>query len=253
MTNDLLDSYLVRFQSALVGMTLAERQDIVEEIRVHVEERNAAGMSVEEALARLGPADELAREYCRGALVRRAGALVRRASTAFSPWVILKAAFAWAMTGVHGMGVFAVALIGYGLGFAFAALAVMKFFFPEATGFWVGDGQAHFGFPPPNGREAQEFLGTWFQPVVVGMAALLLAGTTALMRKLMAKFRYWRASALNVRPEPGPCVERSDNASEDEPSPPRCGRPAFFWMPPPGANPWWWIWTGPSMRRRRRQ
>ncbi len=198
MTNDLLDSYLARFQSALVGMTVAERQDIVEEIRVHVEERNAAGMAVEEALNRLGPADVLAREYSRGALVRRAGALVKRASTAFSPWVILKAAFAWAMTGVHGMGVFAVALIGYGVGFAFAALAVLKFFFPEATGFWVGDGYADFRFPPPHDPGAREVLGPWFQPVVVGLAAIFLTGTTALMRKLMAGFRHWRASALKT-------------------------------------------------------
>ena len=196
--NDPLELYLSRFQSALVGMTLAERQDIAEEIRAHVLDRSASGMSVAETLVRLGPAEDLAREYCRGALVRRAGALVRRASASISPWLMLRAAFAWAMTGVHGMGVFFTALVGYTLGFAFALLALAKFVFPEATGLWVGDGVFHFGFPPPVGQEAREVLGTWFQPVAVGLAALFLTLTTVVMRALMPRFRHWRASALKV-------------------------------------------------------
>jgi len=41
-TNDPLESYIGRFQSALHGLTLAGRQDIVDEIRSHVHERVAS-------------------------------------------------------------------------------------------------------------------------------------------------------------------------------------------------------------------
>ncbi len=243
MTNELLESYLERFQSALVGMTLAERQDIVEEIRVHVEERLATGMSVAETLTRLGPADELAREYCRGALVRRAGALARRASRAFSPWLMLRAAFAWAMTGLHGIFVFLAAMFGYGLGFGFAILAVLKFIFPDATGLWVGGGNLEFGIPSPQAGDVHEILGKWFEPVAVGLAALFLSLTTFAMRKLMAGFRYWRASALSVKMPEG--KEAPENQPEE--------RPRYAWIPPvfwAGANTTgapWLFW-----RRRRR-
>jgi hypothetical protein len=70
MTNDPLELYIARFQMSLTGMTLAIRQDIVDEIRAHVHERMCvSGMPIPEILERLGPPEDLAREYCTGALV----------------------------------------------------------------------------------------------------------------------------------------------------------------------------------------
>ena len=49
MTNDPLELYIARFQTSLTGMTLAIRQDIVDEIRAHVHERMCVtGMPIPE-------------------------------------------------------------------------------------------------------------------------------------------------------------------------------------------------------------
>jgi hypothetical protein len=191
--NDALESYLTRLQSALKGMTIAERTDIVAEIRMHVRERaEASALSVEEALNRLGPADELARDYCRGALVRKA-------SRGFSPWLILRAAFAWAKTGSHGFVVFLAAVLGYALGGGFVLLALLKPLFPAQTGLWIGPRNFDLGFRLGNLPQGQEVLGIWLVPVCLVCGGLLLALTTLVMRSLMSKFRQLKWAALNVR------------------------------------------------------
>jgi hypothetical protein len=199
MTNDPLDGYLARFRAALIGMTLAERHDIVEEIRTHVYERvHEGGITVEEALAKLGPAEDLAREYLRGALVRRASALVSRASRTVSPWVILRAAFAWAMAGVHGVGVFVTAAAGYALGCAFLVWGLLNVFFPDAIGLWITtEPELIAGFRPDDAPQGHPL--PWFQPLVFGIAALILAATTVSARALLRRFKGWLANA----PRPG--------------------------------------------------
>ena len=98
MTNDPLELYLARFQRSLSGMTLAIRQDIVDEIRAHVHERMCvSGMPIPEILERLGPPEDLAREYCTGALVTRHDRL--------SPLVVLRGAAAWVVTAAHAVAI----------------------------------------------------------------------------------------------------------------------------------------------------
>src|SRR5678815_3167178 len=103
MTNDPLELYLARFQRSLPGMTLAVRQDIVDEIRAHVHERMCvSGLPIPEILEKLGPADELAAEYRTGALVTR--------PNRFSLWTVVKGAAAWMITAAHAVAIPAVAL-----------------------------------------------------------------------------------------------------------------------------------------------
>ena len=109
-TETQMNGYLARLRAALTGMTLAEREDIVEEIRMHI--RESCGdpqTSMEEILAGLGPADELAQQY-------RTGLLVQKARHSISPLVILRATLRWATTGVEGFLVFIIAIWGYGMG-----------------------------------------------------------------------------------------------------------------------------------------
>ncbi len=99
-----VNDYLARLRASLTGMTVAEREDIVEEIRMHVRERSGdPGTSVDSVLAGLGPAAELAQQY-------RTGLLVQQARTSLSPVVILRAALRWAATGVE-FQVFVTALV----------------------------------------------------------------------------------------------------------------------------------------------
>lgn len=188
-----LEIYIARLSGALSAMTVAEREDILEEIRTHVRERVAeSGLTVEQTLERLGPAETLAADYGKGALVRRAG-------HTFSPWLILRAAYAWAMTGVHGFLAFLTALLGYTLGFGFIVLGLVKPVFPEETGLWIAPDLFEFGFRPQNVPEAHEMLGPWFTQISLALGVLLFIGTTMLMRALLPRVRRWSTSALHPR------------------------------------------------------
>src|ERR1035438_2780593 len=185
-----VNDYLVRLRALLTGMTVSEREDIVEEIRMHIRERSSESqISVESVLAGLGPAGELAEQY-------RTGVLVQRARTSISPVVILRASLRWAATGVEGFLVFVIALIGYATGFCFLLLALMKPFFPRNTGLWIGPDQFAFNFRmgatmTNPASPVHEVLGWWLIPVCLVIGSLSLALTTKLLQFLMGRF-HWK-------------------------------------------------------------
>jgi uncharacterized membrane protein len=188
-TQDPLEAYLAKLRSALVGMTVADREEIVEEIRTHITDRmSTSGLTIEEALQRLGPVEELAKDY-------RSGALVKRARTSFSPFAILRATFAWAMTGVHGAAAFVIAVLGYTLGFGMMVLAFLKPLFPEHIGLWIGPSLFTFGIHPSD-VPAHEVLGPWFVQVTLLIGSVSILVTTLAMRRLLPRFKYWRTAAL---------------------------------------------------------
>jgi uncharacterized membrane protein len=171
-------------------MTLAEREDIVEEIRMHIRERSADGQTGEdEILSRLGPVEELAQQY-------RTGLLQQQAGHSISPLAILRATLRWARSGVQGTVVFFLAMFGYLLGFGFLLLALLKPLFPARTGLWVGPGVFDFSFrmgllPAYPSATVHEVLGWWFIPVCLVVGSLSVALTTKLIQVLMKRFQ-WR-------------------------------------------------------------
>jgi uncharacterized membrane protein len=189
MTTDAqINEYLSQLRAALTGLTVSDREDIVEEIRMHIRERlEDPRARVEDVLAGLGSANELAQQY-------RTGMLVQRARTSISPIVILRAALRWATMGIGGFIVFLVAVVGYATGGAFLIMAMLKPIFPANTGLWVGPTQFNFSFysdamlarfHPP----VHEVLGWWFLPVALVLGSVLLAGTTKLLQFLFGRFR----------------------------------------------------------------
>ena len=191
MTTELqANDYLARLRASLSGMTLAEREDIVQEIQMHIRERSSDPQtSIEGILAGLGPADELAQQY-------RTGLLVQKARHSISPLPILRATLRWATTGVEGFIVFMIAITGYMTGGAFLLLALLKPFFPKYTGLWMGPGEFafsfHMGATMTNpASQVHEVLGWWFIPVCLVLGSLSLAGTTKLIQLLLRRFR-WR-------------------------------------------------------------
>ncbi len=190
MTNDSrVNDYLAQLRRALAGMTLAEREDIVEEIRMHIRERAGDGSAnVDEILAGLGPAEELAGQY-------RTGLLVQKARHSISPLLILRATLRWALTGVEGVVVFLIAVLGYLMGGGFLLLALLKPIFPQRTGLWVGPDAFEFtirtGVLPVSTPALHEVLGWWFMPVCAVIGSLALIATTKLLQFLMKRFR-WR-------------------------------------------------------------
>ena len=199
MTSDSqISDYLAQLRKSLSRMTISEREDIVEEIHMHIRERlSGPQIGVDSVLAGLGSADELAQQY-------RAGLLVQRAQKSSSPLLILRAALRWATTGVEGFLVFCIALTGYAMGVGFLLLALMKPFFPANTGLWVGPDQFNFSFrmgatmtnPSP---PVHEVLGWWLIPVCLVIGSLSLALTTKLLQFLMRRFR-WKVPIRGAAP-----------------------------------------------------
>jgi uncharacterized membrane protein len=196
-----INDYLAQLRKSLSGMTISEREDIVEEIRMHIRERLSDSQTgVDSVLAGLGAAEELAQQY-------RTGMLVQRAQTSISPLVILRAALRWATMGVEGFLVFCIALVGYATGVVFLLLALMKPILPAYTGFWVGPNQASFsirmgGTMTNPASPVHEVLGWWLIPVCLVLGSLSLALTTKLLQFLMRRFR-WKvpfSAAAQVRP-----------------------------------------------------
>jgi uncharacterized membrane protein len=199
-TDSQVNNYLTRFRVALSGMTLAEREDIVEEIRMHILERSGDPQtSVQEVLAGLGSADELAQQYL-------TGMLVQKARHSILPATILRATLRWATTGVEGFLVFMIAITGYLMGGGFLLLALLKPFFPKYTGLWVGPGEFSFSFRlgatmTNPASPVHEVLGWWFIPVSLVLGSLTLVATTKLIQFLLRRFR-WKPflTVMQARP-----------------------------------------------------
>jgi len=80
-----IDNYLSKFRERLPAMSVADREEIVREISVHIRESaQEPDSSVDEILHRLGPAESLASEY-------EHGLLIQHASRSISPLLILRA------------------------------------------------------------------------------------------------------------------------------------------------------------------
>jgi uncharacterized membrane protein len=184
----IIDQYLAELRRALSGMTVSEREEIVDEIRAHIAERRAQpGIAAGEVLRRLGPAEEIARDYTNGALLRRA-------NRSRSPWFLLWASYHWAKTGVQGLAIFFLALVGYVCGAEFVICAFLKPLFPDNIGLWVGQGGINFGFPESvQGRT--ELLGPWFTQISILIGIGFLIVTTIAVRALLPKLKNSRRLA----------------------------------------------------------
>jgi len=189
MTNDPLELYIARFQMSLAGMTLAIRQDIVDEIRAHVHERMCvSGMPIPEILERLGPPEGLAREYCTGAPVTRHDRL--------SPLVVLRGAAAWGVTAVHAVAIAIVAIWGYGIAVGFFVFALLRSLLPELTGLWVTADFDNIGIGPNPPFDARPLAEKWLQPVAFGLGVVFLMLATMTLRRLVPSIKRWARCAM---------------------------------------------------------
>ena len=204
MTNDPLEMYIGRFQANLPSMTLAERQDIVDEIRSHVHDQVAAsGLSIPEVLERLGPPEAVAGEYHRGNLVVR---------ERFSLLVLLRIAFDAVVTGFHGMFFMAIAFFGYAGALACFGFLMARMLFPEQTLLWMTpewDLGIGVGRPP----DATVILKDWLQPIAFGAGAALFSLTTLLIQRTWRSMKRWYRRATGPLEFPTPSSARKAVAS----------------------------------------
>ncbi|MEO8372838.1 MAG: hypothetical protein ABI806_26875 [Candidatus Solibacter sp.] len=210
MTNDPLELYIARFQMSLTGMTLAIRQDIVDEIRAHVHERMCvSGTPIPEILERLGSPEDLAREYCGGALVTSHHRL--------SPLVVLRGAGAWVVTAAHAVAIAIVAIYGYGIALGFFVFALLRSLFPELTGLWVTPDFDNMGIGPNPPFNARPLAENWLQPLAFGLGVAFLMLARIALRRLVPSLKRWARYAMQPIefPSLNATVRKAANLSRD--------------------------------------
>jgi uncharacterized protein len=184
-SNDRVERYLLRFRMALGSTPDSEKNEIVSDIRCHISERIAeSGITAEQALGQtldaLGSPESLAQVY-------RAEGLRNRAAAGFSPWLLLRATFAWAIAGIEGFLALLVVFTGYVSAISFLACAVSKPIFPDLVGMWVDPPLFTFGMHPGS-HTPRELLGYWIIPVSLVAAVSLFVLTTKFGRWLLRRF-----------------------------------------------------------------
>lgn len=193
-TESQIDAYLRTLRECLANMTVADREEIIREISVHIRESvEEAGADLGLVLARLGPAEQLAAQYTDDVVVRRA---VR----SISPLTILRATLHLARRGAQGFVLFCIALIGYAGGIGFILTALLKSFYPRETGLWVGPHTFDFGFNTPSASDpaVHEALGWLYIPIALALGGLFLWLTTYGMRWMLSKMRVHKQPAASV-------------------------------------------------------
>jgi uncharacterized membrane protein len=190
MTTEMqIENYLTALRLHLGPLTIAEREEIVREINAHIRDAvEESGTSVEAVLTRLGPAEELAKQY-------RDGFLIRKSSSSISPLVLLRGALRLATKSVFGIFVFTCGLFGYSFGAGLLFVALAKTIVPAHTGAWVQDGRLvaagafEYGYP----AQAHEVLGMWIIPLALTLGSLLLLLTNYLIRKSLRLSQSWQS------------------------------------------------------------
>lgn len=115
-----VERYVTALEARLKDLPEADRREVVQDIRSHLAEAAAAGASLDAALQKLGPADELARAYAVEALINP-----RRAKTGGSRLSRFLKIAGLVVIGSIPTLVIVVTLGAVGLSFSAAGLAVL--------------------------------------------------------------------------------------------------------------------------------
>ena len=201
-----VDAYLRRVRAGLRSLPSDEVDDILRELRAHIDERlrttGSERASVDSVLQSFGDPEHIAALYV-------AENLVTRAESSRTPWTVLRTVFYWSTLSSKGFIVFLVCLIGYGFGVCFLLAALMKPINPHGVGLWYASaGPNHSfslhvgGFSPP-GNE-RELLGWWLVPI-----GCSLGGGTIL---LTTQFALWSLRRLRRRREKIPGAFKSSSS-----------------------------------------
>lgn len=183
--NPMIEDYFSELERKMADLPADDRQDFSRELRAHVLDRLEQVSIASEAdcrsvLKALGTPEEIARQY-------RLERIMRRSPWRISPLAILRTTLRWALTGFQGFAVFMVAFTGYAFALCFYLAALMKPFFPQNVGFFIGPHNINLAaWPAPAGVA---WLDAYFIPICIVIGYLFTLGTTVLIRALVGRIR----------------------------------------------------------------
>lgn len=169
------EEFLKRVRQGLATLSQTERDEIINELRAHMLDRQAQGNS--DVLAGFEPAEVLASNFVTEYALR--GALARGTS-----WALGRALLIAARDSVLGLFVVLPLVLVQICAFLFLVTALLKPFMPYEMGLWVGGGNFYVGVN--NGNPAiREVLGWWGVPVLAVSGVILFWISNRAMRALV--------------------------------------------------------------------
>ena len=187
-----IDSYLAELRRCLGELPPEEVHDILQEIRGHILERaEASGELTEERLVAilkaLGRPEEIAPLY-------QVDSVVAKARASLSPRLVMRGIHRWSVVSAWGFVLFILGVVGYATGFSLMLSALAKIISPDHVGAWVHG--ATFSIGVSSDPAARDVLGWWLVPVGLAVGALVVFGTTRLLR--------WTLRFARIRRPTGP-------------------------------------------------
>jgi len=192
----LLEDYLQKLKEVLKPLPEKEKDEIVLEIRGHIQERMSQSSQAEDnvealksALVRLGRPEEYGSEFVTDYLLSKG---IERKHAG----MIFRGLLRWGCNTLVGFFYSLFFFASYLISASFVLVGIMKPIFPEKVGFFLRNGRfENFGLimgvtDSPN---MQEVLGYWIIPIalVIGIAWFFV--TTWLLKKVIRnRFGFWK-------------------------------------------------------------
>jgi hypothetical protein len=186
-----LEDYLSELRARLRGLSGAEVDDIVAELRSHVREsgapaREATEGEVTAVLARLGSPSALAASYL-------ADRLLGAAERTRSPWRLLRGLSRWAALSAVGGFALCGVVFGYTLATSFFVAALAKLFRPDRAGLFRTAGgdqlSLRLGLSGSPAQPGEELLGWWIVPLGVLLGGMAYGLTVSFARWAIRRYR----------------------------------------------------------------
>jgi hypothetical protein len=162
--------YLRQLGWALDSLPERDRDDIVEETRLHMLARLEAGRSLESLIAELGPADRYARSF----IDQMEASSALASQQPFKSWAVVARRAHRSIVAATVLAATAGLLV---LGLIGAVPLVLKPFDPTHVGLWVMDSGGFVIGKARGGPGDHELLGAWIYPLaVLDLLAVWLIG-----------------------------------------------------------------------------